>query len=242
ARAHYMPLFSRIGAYDPEILHRMFGRAPRRMFEYWAHEASLVRTELYPALRFRMRDGVGMWGSMARIAEEQPELVDWVLAEVASRGPLTARQIEYDATRRRDHWGWNWSVVKAALEYLFYRGEVTSARRNSAFERVYDLPERVLPAEVVVAPEPDRDGAHRELLRVSARALGIGTEQCLRDYFRLAPEPSRQAIADLVDEGELIPARIGDWSRPAYVHRDAAVPRRINARALISPFDPLVFE
>lgn len=241
-RAHYMPLFSRVGAYDPEILHRMFGRAPRRMFEYWAHEASLVRSELYPYLRFRMRDGARMWGSMERIANERPTLVDWVLAEVGERGPLTAREIEHDAARTRDHWGWNWSAVKTALEYLFYRGEVTSARRNSAFERVYDLPERVLPADVLAAPEPDRDEAHRVLMRHAARALGIGTEQCLRDYFRLAPEPSRSAIADLVDAGELVPARINGWSRPAYVHADAPRPSRVRARALVSPFDPLVFE
>ena len=241
-RAHYMPLFSRIGAYDPQILHRMFGRAPRRMFEYWAHEASLVRTELYPSLRFRMRDGARMWGSMRRIAAEHPGIVDWVLSEVAERGPLTAREIEYDVTHSRDDWGWNWSVVKTALEYLFFKGEVTSARRNAAFERVYDLPERVLPARVLDEPEPDRQEAHRRLVRESARALGIGTEQCLRDYFRLAPEPARAAIADLVDAGELLPARIAGWSRPAYLHAEASRPRRIRARALVSPFDPLVFE
>ena len=241
-RAHYMPLFSRVGAYDPEILHRMFGRAPRRMFEYWAHEASLVRSELYPYLRFRMRDGARMWGSMERIAQERPGLVDWVLEEVAERGPLTARDIEHDASRTRDGWGWNWSAVKTALEYLFYRGEVTSARRNSAFERVYDLPARVLPHPALTAPEPDREEAHRVLMRHAATALGVGTEQCLRDYFRLAPAPARSAIADLVDAGELLPARINGWSRPAYLHSDAPRPAPVRARALVSPFDPLVFE
>ena len=242
ARAHYMPLFSRIGAYDPDILHRMYGRAPRRMFEYWAHEASLVRSELYPYLRFRMRDGARMWGSMERIAQNRPRLVDWVLAEVAERGPITAREIEDDATHARDAWGWNWSEVKTALEYLFYRGEVTSARRNSAFERVYDLPERVLPAEVLDAPEPDRAEAHRVLVRRAAAALGVGTEQCLRDYFRLSAESARSAIADLVDAGELIDARIKGWSRPAYLHVEAPRPSPVRARALVSPFDPLVFE
>jgi len=241
-RAHYMPLYSRIGAYDPQILHRMYGRAPRRMFEYWAHEASLVRSEFYPYLRFRMRDGERMWGSMERVAQERPALVDWVLGEVAERGPLSAREIDQDAARTRDHWGWNWSAVKTALEYLFYRGDVTSARRNSAFERVYDLPERVLPASALGAPEPERDEAHRVLLRHAASALGVGTEQCLRDYFRLAPQPSRTAIAELVDAGELLPARIDGWSRPAYVHADAPRPGPVRARALISPFDPLVFE
>ncbi|HLR84299.1 MAG TPA: crosslink repair DNA glycosylase YcaQ family protein, partial [Nocardioidaceae bacterium] len=169
-------------------------------------------------------------------------LVDWVLGEVAERGPLSAREIDQDAARTRDHWGWNWSAVKTALEYLFYRGDVTSARRNSAFERVYDLPERVLPASALGAPEPERDEAHRVLLRHAASALGVGTEQCLRDYFRLAPQPSRTAIAELVDAGELLPARIDGWSRPAYVHADAPRPGPVRARALISPFDPLVFE
>ena len=243
ARAHYVPLFSRIGPYPPALLDRAYGLAPRRLFEYWAHEASLVRVDLQPALRFRMASADGAWGNMKRIAKEQPEVIKWVLGEVRDRGPLTAREIELDVPEQgRKHWGWNWSIVKIALEWLFYTGEVTSARRNSAFERVYDLPERVLPADVLATPTPEPDAAHRTLVRVAAQAHGVATEQCLRDYFRLKPAPTKAAIADLVDAGELLPVEIAGWRRPAYLHRDARVPRRIRARSLVSPFDPLVFE
>jgi hypothetical protein len=243
ARAHYVPAFSRLGPYEPALLDRAYGRAPRRMFEYWAHEASLVRVDLEPALRFRMAAAEQhAWGGMRRLAQERPDLVTWVRAEVAERGPLTSREIRDDVPRRKEDWGWNWSDVKTALEWLFYRGEVTSARRNSAFERVYDLPERVLPAAVLAVPTPSPAEAHRTLVKVAARAHGVGSEQCLRDYFRLAPTEARSAIADLVDAGELVPVRVQGWRRPAYLHSDAALPRRIDARALVGPFDSLVFE
>ena len=241
-RAQYLPLYSRMGPYDVDLIHRAAGRAPRRLFEYWAHEAAFVDVNLRPALQFRMDSGAGMWGSMARIIEDQPEFVAWVLDEVRVNGPLTAREVEHDAPRDQDNWGWNWSEVKVALEYLFYKGEITAARRNPAFERVYDLPERVLPAHVIDQPALDVHDAHVALVRHAARALGIGSAQCLRDYFRLAPEPTTRAIATLVDDGELLPATITGWKRPAFMHADAARPRSVRARALLSPFDPLIFE
>ena len=241
-RAQYLPMYSRAGPYDVDLLHRAAGRAPRRLFEYWAHEAAFVDVNLRPAFQFRMDSGARMWGSMARIIEEQPDLVSWVLDEVRTKGPLTAREIEHDSDRPRDHWGWNWSEVKVALEYLFYKGEVTAARRNTQFERVYDVPERVLPPHVLARPPLDEEQAHLELVRHAARALGVGTAQCLRDYFRMAPEPTARAIATLVDAGELVPAEIAGWKRPAYLHAEAARPRSVRARALLSPFDPLVFE
>ena len=241
-RAQYLPMFSRMGPYDVELIHRAAGRAPRRLFEYWAHEAALVDVRLWPALRFRMDSGAQMWGGIARINDEKPELVAWVLDEVRANGPLTAREVEHDAPRDKTDWGWNWSEVKRALEYLFYKGEVTAARRNSQFERVYDLPERVLPPQVLAQAALDPDQAHVELVRHAATALGIGSAQCLRDYFRLQPEPTHQAIATLVDSGELLPATITGWKRPVFVHADAARPRSVRARALLSPFDPLVFE
>ncbi len=241
-RAHYLPMYSRMGPYDVDLLHRAAGRPPRRLFEYWAHEAAFVDVNLRPAFQFRMDSGARMWGSMARIAEEQPDLVAWVLDEVRANGPLTAREIEHDSTRSTDHWGWNWSEVKIALEYLFFKGEVTAARRNAQFERVYDVPERVLPPQVLALPALGPDEAHLQLVRHAATALGIGTAQCLRDYFRLAPEPTARAIATLVDDGELLPATITGWKRPAYLHAEASRPRSVRARALLSPFDPLVFE
>jgi uncharacterized protein len=242
-RAHYMPLFSRLGPYDPGVLERAYGRRPRRLFEYWAHEASLVPVGLHPALRFRMaRAHRHAWGGMRRVAEEQPDLVSFVRAEVEARGPVTARDVEDDVPRSKQHWGWNWSDAKRALEWLFWCGEVTSARRNGAFERVYDLPERVLPPDVVAAPTPGDAEAHRILVEAAARAHGVATEPCLRDYFRLSPQETRTAVAELVEEGRLLPARVEGWSRPAYLHHRVRVPRRVSARALLSPFDPLVFE
>ena len=242
ARAHYMPLFSRLGPYDQELLHRAASRRPRRLFEYWAHEAALVDVKLWQAFQFRMESGARMWGSMARIIQDKPEFVAWVLDEVRENGPLTAREVEHDAPRDKDNWGWNWSEVKMALEYLFYKGQVTAARRNSAFERVYDLPERVIPQAQLDEAPLDPEGAHRVLVSHAARALGVGTAQCLRDYFRMAPEPTKAAIDDLVETGELVPVTISGWKRPAYLHRDAVRPRKVSARALLSPFDPLVFE
>jgi uncharacterized protein YcaQ len=241
-RAHYMPLFSRLGAYDTELLHRAAGRKPRRLFEYWAHEAALVDVNLWQAFQFRMESGARMWGGIKRVYDEKPEFVEWVLEEVRANGPLTAREVEHDVPREKDNWGWNWSEVKTALEYLFYKGQVTAARRNSAFERVYDLPERVIPPAQLNAPPLTAREAHGVLVSHAARALGVATAQCLRDYFRMDPTQTKAAIDDLVESGELIPTTIAGWKRPAYLHRDAVQPRKVSARALLSPFDPLVFE
>jgi uncharacterized protein YcaQ len=241
-RAQYLPLYSRMGPYDVDLIHRAAGRAPRRLFEYWAHEAAFVDVNLRPAFQFRMDSGARMWGSMAQIIERKPDFVAWVLDEVRANGPLTAREVEHDAPKDKANWGWNWSEVKMALEYLFYKGEVTAARRNSQFERVYDVPERVLPSHVLDRPVLDETDAHLELVRHAAKALGIGSAQCLRDYFRLAPEPTTRAITTLVEAGELLPATITGWKRPAFLHAEATRPRTVKARALLSPFDPLIFE
>ncbi len=241
-RAHYMPLFSRIGPYPPALLDRAYCRAPRRLFEYWGHMASLVRVDLQPALRWRMAESEGAWGGMRRAAAEHPEVAAWVLDEVRDRGPLTAREIEYDVPRTKTGWGWNWSLVKALLEWLFYSGQLSSARRNPAFERLYDLPERVFPPEVLATPTPTEDAAHRILVAVAARAHGVASERCLRDYFRTRPEPTRRAIEELVEDGALLPAKVSGWPRQVFLHRQAHVPRRVRARSLLSPFDPLVFE
>ena len=239
-RAHYMPLFSRLGPYPMDQLDRLAGRAPRRLFEYWGHEASLLPVRLHPHLRWRMELG-HQWG-IARWASERPDFVRWVLDEVRDQGPLTAREIEHDAPRTKDHWGWNWSEVKKSLEVLFWEGKVAAARRNGSFERVYDLPERVLPGEVVNAPTPSRAEAHVELIRTAAAALGVATEPDLRDYYRLAPAESRAAVAELVEAGELQPVAVEGWRHPAYLSPGARMPRRVDAAALLSPFDPLIWE
>ncbi len=244
SRAQYLPLYSRLGPYPRDLLDRASGKAPRRLVEYWAHEASLVPVQTHPLLRWRMaRAHSEAWGGPRRIAKDRPDLVKQVLEDVREHGPMTAREIDDDMERTQDYnWGWNWSDVKRALEFLFFAGDITVAGRNSQFERLYDVPERVLPRSVLDAPTPTSDEAHRDLVRIAARAHGVATAQCLKDYFRTAPETTAQAIAELVEAGELLPVSIEGWKRQAYLHAEARVPRRVNTRALVSPFDSLVFE
>ncbi|BFU42947.1 winged helix-turn-helix domain-containing protein [Krasilnikovia sp. MM14-A1004] len=242
-RAHYLPLYSRLGPYPTTLLERAAYRRPRELFEFWGHEASLITVDLQPLFRWRMADAQAYaWGNMIRIVREQPDLVAWVLDEVRDRGPLTATEIEHDAPRSKDHWGWNWSVVKQALEWLFYSGAVTAADRTSSFARRYDLPERVLPRAVLDAPTPTPGDAFRALVELSARALGVAAETELRDYFRLPVAGFKPALAELVEEGVLQPVRVQGWKPVAYLHRDARVPRRVHAATLVSPFDPLIWE
>lgn len=244
SRSHYLPMFARMGAYDRELLDRAAGRRPRLLFEYWGHEASFVPVEYQPLMRWRMEQfRAKPW----RIQRENPEFVDWVLSEVKRLGPVTTGDIEHDAPRPAGNWGWNWSMVKEALEWLFLIGEITSAGRTPGFARLYDIPERVLPADVLNVPSPGKDEAIRELIRISARAHGIGTERCFRDYFRttsaaVSAAAARTATRDLVDEGELVPVTVQGWDEVTYLHRDARMPRKVNARALLSPFDSLVWE
>ena len=245
-RAHYLPLFSRLGPYDRELVARATGQAPRRLVEYWAHVASIIPATTHPLLRWRMdRWRAEAWGSMQRIAVDQPDLVALVLEELRHGGPMTSLEVEaamaHDAPRQRDQWGWNWSMVKEALEYLFFSGAVGSAGRTTQFERRYDVIERVLPRAVLETPTPPPEEAFRELTRIAARAHGVASEPCLRDYFRLKPAESQQAVAELVESGELLPVAVDGWRRPAYLHRDAQVPRQVRARALLVPFDPLVW-
>lgn len=241
-RAHYFPLFSRVGPYDTALLDRAFGRSPRRLFEFWGHAASLIDVRIEPALRWRMRAAAEhAWANVRRIRQENPALVDRVHAEVADRGPISARQIEWDPQRRRDHWGWNWSDSKTALEWLFHSGEVTSATRNAQFERLYDLPARVLPRAVHECPALPEDEAHVELVRRAAAALGVASQRCLADYFRTKSAPTRAAIAALEASGELEPVSVPGWP-PHWLWHGARRPRRVRTRALISPFDSLIFE
>jgi uncharacterized protein len=205
--------------------------------------ASYMPVDLWPYMRHRMaRAHTDAWGGPRSIFARKPELVAGVLADVADRGPVAARDIDDDLPKDRVDWGWNWSEVKQALEFLFYAGEVTAAGRNGAFERLYDLPERVLPAEVLRRPTPTPAEAHIELVRRAARSHGVGTETCLRDYYRMRPADARPAIAALVESGELVPVTVEGWSHRAYLHRDARMPRRVETRALLSPFDPVVWE
>jgi uncharacterized protein YcaQ len=247
ARAHLMPTFSRVGPYDTALLDRASGRAPRRLVETWAHEASYVPPETYALLGWRRRAYRDhAWGVIREVPLRLSPLVDDVLAMIAADGPLTASEVhahvEAEHPRTRTEWGWNWTAAKRVLEYLFFTGQVASARRNAQFERCYDLAERVLPAHVLAAPEPDEDDAVRSLLTIAARAHGVASERCLLDYFRIRGPRAREGVRSLVADGTLVPVRVEGWARPVLLHAEADLPRRATGRALLSPFDPLVFE
>ena len=244
-RAHYLPAFSRLGSYDITLVDRLAyrgGPSSRELFEYWGHEASLLPVALHPLLRWRMERARNLeegWGGPLRAMRDRPEFVAEVLRMVRERGPVGAGELR-EGERNRGAW-WSWDETKIALEFLFWSGQVTTASRRS-FERLYDVPERVLPAEILDTPTPSRVEAQRELIRLSAKAHGVATEQDLRDYFRLSVDHARTAVASLVADGELLPVQVEGWSKPAYLWPAAAVPRRVRRSALLSPFDPLVWE
>ncbi|WP_313651215.1 winged helix-turn-helix domain-containing protein [Pseudomonas soli] len=242
-RSHYLPLFSRLGDYPADLLDQLaWGkRRQRRLFEYWGHEASLLPLELYPLMRWRMADaadGKGIYRQLANFGRERREVIDRVLAAVQERGALGAGSLS-TREERAGPW-WDWSEEKHALEWLFAAGEVTVAGRRG-FERLYDLPERVLPAEILDQAQPSEAEAHQGLLLHAAGALGVATEQDLRDYFRLSPQQSKAALAVLVEGGRLQACAVQGWKQPAYVADVPRIPRRIEASALLSPFDSLVW-
>ncbi|MBB3020086.1 hypothetical protein FHR70_003167 [Microvirga lupini] len=241
-RAHYMPLFSRLGAYDRGLLETTaYHRKKREAFEYWGHEASLIRLDLHPLFRWRMERaarGEGTYGGLARFGREKRAFIEQVRREIEARGPIGAGELSIGGKGQGSWWGW--SDGKRALEWLFWAGHVTTATRRG-FERLYDLPERVLPSDILTMPTPSTEEAQRELLRLSIRALGIASERCLRDYFRLEAQDAKARIPELVEAGDLLPATVEGWG-PVYLDPQAKIPRRVEARALVSPFDPIVWE
>jgi uncharacterized protein len=245
-RAHYFPLFSRLGPYPVELLDELsYAPKKRRFFEYWGHESCLLPLESFPLLRWRMdraRNFDGIWRLIARLAKSKPEFVENVFNVLAEHGPAGAGEIAERVAEERlmgERGWWGWTESKAALEFLVWCGRISVATRRN-FERVYDLTDQVIPAELIAQPVPSPEEAQRQLLGIAARALGVATETDLRDYFRLQARETRPRIAELVESGELKPVNIEN--RNAYLHRDAVVPRQIDAAALISPFDPLVWE
>jgi uncharacterized protein YcaQ len=243
-RAHYLPAFSRLGSYDRALLDRdAWGRkGSRRLFEFWAHEASLLPVDLHPLLRWRMigaeRGQIG-WKGLRRFANERRGEADSILARIAAQGPMAASDFENGSSK--SGW-WEWSEAKLALEWLFWAGKITTATRRGSFERVYDLTERVLPREIMARPTPDTDVAQRALIERSARALGIATSADLRDYYRLKPHEADHAIVALAEEGVLQPVSVQGWTQKAWLHADARIPRRITGAALLAPFDPMVWD
>lgn len=240
-RAHYVPIYSRLGAYPHRLVDDAAYSGKRELFEYWGHAASLLPVQLHPMLRWRMHHAADhVWDDVAALERKDPKLVQRIYDEVAARGPVSARDLETDAPRVKEHWGWNWSDSKKVLEWLFHCGRIAVSGRRS-FERLYDLTERVLPAEVLAAPTPEVHTAKRELVARAAASLGVACEAELSDYFRLSVASTRAALAELREAGVVREVDVEGWDKPAYLHRDARVPRQGRARTLLSPFDPLVW-
>ena len=248
SRSHYLPFFSRLGNYDRTILDRMAGRHPRRMMEYWAHEASFIRPDHFQDLR--------LWQSRTWVGAHSmdPELRSGVAARVlgalAAGRPMTAAELTarlgHVEDRQQDNWGWNWNAVKRVLEHLFEAGLISAASRTDSFERRYTLTAKVLPVrpDPDAAPDagPDPEAALVRLIDAAARAHGIGTLRCFADYFRTPMRASATAVEHLADAGRLVPVTVSGWNKPVYRHIEAKLPRTATGRALLSPFDSLVFE
>ncbi|TQJ33097.1 winged helix-turn-helix domain-containing protein [Arthrobacter sp. SLBN-122] len=243
-RSHFLPFYSRLGNYDRDILQRMSAKHPRRMLEYWAHEASYIRPEHYPdLLPWQKRSWVGA-------SRLDPGLRDDVaariLAVLARSRPMTASEltahIGHVEEKQTINWGWNWNAVKRVLEHLFEEGLVSAASRTGQFERRYTLTSKVLPFPAPTAGETDPTAALQRLTEAAARAHGIGSIRCFADYFRTPVKATALAVANLVEQGRLEPVSVAGWGREVYRHAEAALPRRATGRALLSPFDSLVFE
>lgn len=245
ARSEELVVFSRLGPHDRSLVRKM--DADGELFEYWAHEASLMPTAMEPLFRYQkdralLGDDPSVWSGLRNLHLERPDLVENVFKQILEHGPIPASALSSESESNREHWGWNWNEAKLAVENLFWTGRVVSRRRSSTFAREYDLPERCFPAEILATPPPTQAEALRELVRRSASAHGIGTAKCLADYFRLAPAVVRPILDRLVEEGELLPANIEGWTDRAYLCASARKPRTIAARALLSPFDPVIWQ
>ena len=239
-RSHYLPLFARLGHYDKADLDRLIFSAKSDYTEYWAHEAAVIPLAEWSLFRWRMQEYRDYYASHPEAWMHSNDAhIAWVRDELTTKGPLAASQIEDDSRKGKSGW-WEWSDTKRALEYLFRVGDVVSAGRTR-FERTYALAEQRIPAAVLNDGISTED-AVRTLISQSAVAHGVGTVRDLADYYRIGIAPARAAIDELVDAGELVPVAVEGWKGPAWLHRDARIPRRIDAAALLSPFDPVVWE
>jgi uncharacterized protein YcaQ len=242
-RSHYLPLFSRYGAYARDLLDgAAYSGELRGLFEYWGHEASLLPIEFYPLFHWRMEEaqqGKGIWSGIARFGRERPDFIATVLDQIREQGPLGVSGLEQSGKRSGSWWGW--SEGKRALEWLFWTGVITTVTRKK-FERVYDLAERAIPHQWFSAPTPAPDEAQRALLETAARALGVATASDLADYFRINITAAKLRIQELVDADLLRPVRVDGWKALAYMHRSVRDVPNVTAQALLSPFDSLVWE
>jgi uncharacterized protein YcaQ len=243
ARSHFLPFFSRLGNYDRAILQQMSGKHPRRMMEYWAHEASFIRPEHFLDLvAWQNRTWVG---ASAMDPGLRSGVTGRILEALAGGKPMTAAEltarIGHVEDRKHVNWGWNWNAVKRVLEHLFEEGVVSAASRTEQFERKYALTRSVLPGHALdTAPEPGE--SMDRLIEAAAQAHGIGTVRCFADYFRTPLKAAALSVVAVAVSGRLVPVTVDGWDRKLYRHTDARLPRTATGRALLSPFDSLVFE
>jgi uncharacterized protein YcaQ len=235
-RSQELPLFARLGPHPRDLI--WDAAADGEIFEYWVHVASHAPVELHPLMRWRMAER-HQWTSLERFRQRRPGYIDEVLGHIRDEGPIVAADLDQrDAPK--GPW-WDWDDGKLALELLFHMGGVTCVRRRSDFARVYELTERVVPQEVLHRPTPTERDAHKELLVLAARSHGVGTDDDLADYHRLKTLASRALLRELVEDGRLQEVTVEGWDKPAYLHPEAVLPRRVDARALLTPFDPVVW-
>ena len=230
-----------MGAYDTAALDKLLSASPKRFFEYWGHEASLLPVDRHPLLRWRMARalrGEGVWKQLKPYAREKRTEADALLKRIQAEGPLASSDL---LGSRASKGMWVWSDAKHALEWLFWAGLVTATHRRNNFERVYDLPERVLPQLILQQRTPSDVDAQRMLLAQSAQALGVATADDLRDYYRIPAADVRLPLEQLVEDRTLIPVRVRGWRQQAYLYKDARASRKIEGSALLSPFDPLIW-
>jgi len=244
-RSHELPFLARLGPYDRTALSSwLWGSG--EVFEYWGHEASLLPVSVHPLLRWRMASGRA-WGGMVSISERRPELVEQLLEAVVERGPVTLDQLEHlgDAIKRGPAAPgamWNWSDAKKAVEWLFWRNQVSAVRDPRTFARHYVLPDRTVPVDVLATPKPSDDDAMKALLLLAARSHGVGTARDLADYYRLNIVTARRLVEELAVDGALRRVTVEGWRHPAFLQPDAVLPRWVRSSALLSPFDSLIWE
>ena len=238
-RSQEMPLFSRLGNHPRTLIPD--ATAAGELFEYWCHEASHLPVSMHPLIRWRMdeaRNGA-MWPGLRRIAESKPKLMKEIRDRIYNDGPLVAGDVR-TRTGPKGSW-WDWDEGKAVLEYLFWTGEITAQRRPNDFARVYYAPHDVLPKEILKMPTPSQSEARREMLLLAARSVGVGTAADLFDYHRQKPQQAKPYLTELVEEGLIEQVRVEGWRDPAYMLPDTLRPRSVDVRALVSPFDSLVW-
>jgi uncharacterized protein YcaQ len=235
-RSQELPLFARLGPHPRSLIPD--ATAAGELFEYWVHEASHVPADAYHLHRWRMRQD-HQWKSVTALATRRPGFVQQILDRITADGPVAAGDFN-ERVGPKGSW-WDWDDAKVVLEYLFWTGELSARRRANDFARLYDLTERMIPAHILARPEPGEAEARKELLLLAAMHHGVGTLDDLADYHRQKLTPCKPLVAELVEAGQLIPVEIEGWRQPAYLHAQARIPRTIDACALLSPFDPVVW-